>query len=413
MDIDNKFLYRNILGAIVGHLLKREYTLLTHIHRADKVLNTGIAVVELISFIYSRKDTTKGTPIHAKSKASRHLLDSNKIAFIDELFKRSDGYYAGNKSKQWRLTKLSEKILQQAINIMFDRFDDIHNTLIKCPINSGTYSSICSQHSGTLYKSVTLDLNTIKGFSLRSILNLLSLSVGYSSETNSLLVSMEHTSNTDESLGRTYNVFCRLKSSERNLLGYINYDISSALQTICLQLIQGSESDYPTLTKYATDKDYKDALRLSISRDLDIPIDDVKQKLTAFANGGISGKDKHPMYILFQEESDRLRREVLAYTAEYNPWLLEQSIAQSKRNLPEDIDWFSLEPEDSQTMARNKSSVFFFVWTYYEMLIRKAMLECLPDGIEVHDAVYSKMIVDTNYLQDIVFERTGYNITIS
>lgn len=41
------------------------------------------------------------------------------------------------------------------------------------------------------------------------------------------------------------------------------------------------------------------------------------------------------------------------------------------------------------------------------------MLECLPDGIEVHDAVYSKMIVDTNYLQDIVFERTGYNITIS
>ena len=58
-------------------------------------------------------------------------------------------------------------------------------------------------------------------------------------------------------------------------------------------------------------------------------------------------------------------------------------------------------------------TIFFFVWTYYEMLIRKAMLECLPDGIEVHDAVYSKMIVDTNYLQDIVFERTGYNITIS
>ena len=41
-------------------------------------------------------------------------------------------------------------------------------------------------------------------------------------------------------------------------------------------------------------------------------------------------------------------------------------------------------------ILRNKSSVFFFVWTYYEMLIRKAMLECLPDGIEVDDAVYSK-----------------------
>ena len=295
---------------------------------------------------------------------------------------------------------------------MFDRFDDIHNTLIKCPINSGTYSSICSQHSGTLYKSVSLDLNIIRGFSLRSILNLLSLSVGYSADTNSLLVSMEHTSNTDESLGRTYNVFCRLKSSDRKQLGYINYDISSALQTICLQLIGGSESDYPTLTKYATDKGYKDALRASISRDLKIPTDDVKKKLTAFANGGVSGKDKHPMYQVFQEESDRLRREVLAHTAEHNPWLLEQSIAQSKRHLPEDIDWFSLEPEDSQAMARNKSSVFFFVWTYYEMLIRKAMLECLPDGIEVHDAVYSKMIVDVKEIEYTILEEVGLKVVI-
>ena len=167
------------------------------------------------------------------------------------------------------------------------------------------------------------------------------------------------------------------------------------------------------MTKYATNKPYKQSLRVSISRDLNISIDDVKQKLTAFANGGVSDKDKHPMYILFQEESDRLRREVLAHTAEHNPWLLEQAIAQSRRHLPEDIDWFNLEPEDSQAMARNKSSVFFFVWTHYERLIRKAMLECLPDGIEVHDAVYSKMDVATKDLQDIIFERTGFNVLIS
>ena len=51
-------------------------------------------------------------------------------------------------------------------------------------------------------------------------------------------------------------------------------------------------------------------------------------------------------------------------------------------------------------------TIFFFVWTYYEMLIRKAMLECLPDGIEVHDAVYSKLIVDVQVIEAIVLKIT-------
>lgn len=412
IELESKFIYRNILGAIVGHLLKREYTLLKHIHKAEKIIKIGITIIELISLIYSRKDNTKGMPINAKSKAARHLLDSNKTAFIDELFNRSDGYYAGNKSKKWRLTKLSEQIVEQAIHTMIIMFDDIQYHIQKCLKNSGTYSSKCSQNGETLINTVALNINIIKTFSLRSILNLLSLSVGYSSSTTELIVSMEHTSNTNESLGRSYNVFSRLKSSERSQLSFINYDISSALQTICLQLIQASESDYPTLTKYATNKAFKANLRASIADDLGISINDVKQKLTAFANGGISGKDNHPVYVVFQEESDRLRREVLAYIAQHQPKILEQSIAQSKRNLPENIDWFNVELNDSQALARNKSSVFFFVWTYYERLIRKSMLKCLPDGIEVHDAVYSKIVVDVKVIETAIFECTGFKVII-
>ena len=63
-------------------------------------------------------------------------------------------------------------------------------------------------------------------------------------------------------------------------------------------------------------------------------------------------------------------------------------------------------------ILRNKSSVFFFVWTYYEMLIRKAMLECLPDGIEVHDAVYSKMDVDIQEIEAVIFRCSGFKVII-
>ena len=224
--------------------------------------------------------------------------------------------------------------------------------------------------------------------------------------TNSLIISCEHTSSTDETLGRNYNIFSRLRSKERLAFGYIAYDMSSALQSLCLQLIQGTKEAYPILT----DKAFKQSLRTSIANDLNIPISDVKAKLTAFANGAVSEIDKHPKYKQFQEESDRLRIEVLSHVATNKSWLLEQSIQQSKRNLPDDIDWFSLEPEDSQAMARNKSSVFFFVWTYYERLVRKAMLKVLPDGIEVHDAVYSKRLLIQKLLKILYMKKRGLKL---
>lgn len=91
---------------------------------------------------------------------------------------------------------------------------------------------------------------------------------------------------------------------------------------------------------------------------------------------------------------------------------MEQSIKQSKRNLPTDIDWFSLEPDDSQTMARNKSSVFFYIWTYYEMLIRKSMLKLFFDGVEVHDAVYSKIDVSIEVIEKEIFKYTSFKVII-
>jgi len=63
---------------------------------------------------------------------------------------------------------------------------------------------------------------------------------------------------------------------------------------------------------------------------------------------------------------------------------------------------------------RNTASVFFFVWTWYERLIQKAMLTVLPDGIELHDAVYSKMDIPVEAVQGAIRAGTdkGFDIRI-
>ena len=63
-------------------------------------------------------------------------------------------------------------------------------------------------------------------------------------------------------------------------------------------------------------------------------------------------------------------------------------------------------------ILRNKPSVLLFVWTYYERLIRKAMLECLPDGIKVHDAVYSEMDANAKKIETVIFEHMRFKVII-
>lgn len=418
---------KSALGAIVGYLLKYRYGLLGHLRKVSAIKTAGQDTIKLVVAIKSRKHGT-GTPIQSNSKAVKNLSNHNKIAWIDALFIRSGGYYAGHTAKLWKTTELTDKIISDAISIFFDKIANIQPKFIGNYIfgegttNTATYSSICSVINVTLLtnpiitkyqwydKLLFLSFGQVQNLCLSSMLHIISQTIAIVH--GHFIVSLNHTSKTNPTLGRNYNVFTRLRSAERKQLDFINYDISAALQTISLQLIQATETDYPLLTRYSKDKQFKGALREDIAKALNVPIVEVKQKLTAFANGAVSGVDKHIIYKQFQSESDKLRLQVLVHTADHTPQLLEQAKAQSRRQLPEDIDWFSANTEDSQALARSKSSVYFFIWTHYERLIRKAMLIILTDGIEVHDAVYSKMDVSTNIIEVTIFESTGFKIII-
>jgi hypothetical protein len=41
------------------------------------------------------------------------------------------------------------------------------------------------------------------------------------------------------------------------------------------------------------------------------------------------------------------------------------------------------------------------------------MLSVVDDGIPVHDAIYSKQEVKYKYLQDVVVEKTGFDLKIT
>lgn len=76
------------------------------------------------------------------------------------------------------------------------------------------------------------------------------------------------------------------------------------------------------------------------------------------------------------------------------------------------MDWVSTRRLDDAT-ERAKSSVFFFIWTYYEKQIRDAMLSVVPDGIPVHDAIYSRHQVALEDFEKAILERTGFEVKVS
>jgi hypothetical protein len=261
-----------------------------------------------------------------------------------------------------------------------------------------------------IYTILIAKISIVKQFDPKSQFSLLTQAFKFTKD--EIHVPIKHKAKVNENWGRTYNVFCSLHSHERLALGYISYDMNAALQSISLQLIKATREDYPTLWDYTHDKAYKKQIRAKIAQALGIEVGDVKAKLTAFANGSTRGVTLHPYYKLFQEESERLRRAVLKYVSETEPEVLERATEQSKRELPEELDWSDTESQETTEDMRDRASVFFFVWTWYERKIREAMLEELEDGIEVHDAVYSKQDIPAETIQNTIRDFTGFNIII-
>jgi hypothetical protein len=395
-----------LFGALLGTHLKIDTEILEKVEGLREVRTVGKHIAKVYRLVASYKHGD-GVPIHSENQSVKYILQTvgGKVGW---LFTRSRYYEVDRRAKRWKPTVGLREMVERSVHELLRVLPELGDVEFIYLVPHMSPQNGAKLDRST--KIIEIQIPGLRGFEVNSLFNLLMRIVKVTK--TSIFVPIVHEASTDEALGRNYNVFCRLRSRERLELGYISYDMNAALQSICLQLIGASRANYPVLWDYTHDKELKRRMRLEVAEALKIDLDTVKSKLTAFANGSVSGIRSHRYYKAFQEESERLRRAVLKHVQETEPEVLARAVEQSRRELPEELDWSDTESQETLDEMRDKASVFFFVWTWYERIIRKAMLTVLTDGLEVHDAVYSKMDIDPEIVRRAIHERTGFDILV-
>ena len=367
-----------------------------------------------------------GVCLHASNTSAKEVLKLDDLE-VNKLFERRDSYKAGEYSKRWKPTRVLNDLMKTSTSKLLAllKHSIEYQLMYSLPISSlppppppYVAQNSCKSYDtntvynniNTIYNIIEIDISILETFSFKSILLLLTRTLYIAN--NKIYVPIIHEACTKEEYGRTYNIFCRIKSSERNRLGYIGYDMNAALQSICLNLIKATEYDFPILYNYSFDKIYKKNMREKIAKEVGVTVNIIKSKLTAFANGYVDKSCKNELLIKFQNESELLRRKVMKHVAINYPDVLERAKEQSRRKVPDEINWYDIESDKTISLIKTEASIFFFVWTWFERLIRKAILTVLPDGIEVHDAVYSKMKIDPQIVQDAIYRETDFKVII-
>ena len=400
----------SIYGVILGTLLKAETDVLKDISSLRSIWEAGTHLTRIQKML-SRIKRDDGVPIHSENQSAKYL---RSVIDLDVLFDRTDDYSAGTTSKRWKAKDLFTKCIKSS-NVRLLGSDVLHLfghlfPSYMSPSEDANKPFYTVSHD-KIYPPLLVSPSEIRLFETNSLFALLIRVIDF--DRGKLWIPVRNESEKAELYeGRSYNVFCALRSHERLALGYISYDMNAAMQSISLQLIGAVSKDYPILWKYTHDKNHKKAVRRQIAEDLSISIDEVKARLTAFSFGSVKDRKRHKYYTAFQKESDKLRREVLAYAEANAPKVFQDAVEQTSREVPSHAIWQDLEHEEGFKERKASASLFFFVWTHYERKIREAMLQILEDGLEVHDAVYSKMNVAAKDIEDAIFKLSGFKVVI-
>jgi DNA-binding transcriptional MerR regulator len=423
--------FLQVMGAVAGYVLRKDTDFINDIKTPTRIIRVGLEYMKLVTQVESRKGTN-GTPIHSQNRAAKYLLtELNNSTLVTSLFSRSNSFRAGAYAKSWKLTNEAELLNRRIVDLTIELVDEYNRSIVgftHSPVHLG--ESLCTGKSVKLGKLNTfrapdyflIGVQDLAKLSMRSFIQV--MSIAHPAPPSCIAVPLTNLASVDPEKGRTYNIFSRLRSSERKALGYHSYDISGGLQIICFNILyhyphskyhefDDLQAAFSVIFNYGFDPKYKNKLRQKIADDLDLSIDEVKRLLTAYANGSQKQVGKSTELKEFSEQSDQLRREVIAVINTYEPELLKSAIEQSKNSFPEDQDWQNIEKEKSGKHARDKASVFFFIWTYFEKQIRDVMLSIVDDGIPVHDAIYSRQELAFEVFEKAIMAQTAFEVRIS
>lgn len=327
--------------------------------------------------------------INSSNQYIRYLNEQDIKQLKRDLFKLSDerSYQVGVFSMKYEPTILMESIIKKVLDLVQDIEFKVNDDLDIHELN------------------FILPKLLLKQIKLRDIMLLLSNCIGYKKSGFIIRPSL-----TDFQFSRVYSVLTSISSDTRKLLGFINYDIGSALQTICMQLVDDN-SLYPLHVELMNDKN---SFRQKVANEASEDLAWVKKELSSADNKDSMPKKyaNFPTLKSYFEEALVLRKEVIDHA---EPITLARATEFAK------VKWEKIGLDSKgkpifEADGKKESSVFFFIWTQSERLIREAMINCFDNPSschQVHDAVYSRQDIDPKVIEDKVLKVTSFKIQIS
>lgn len=377
----SKIDFINILHILTAMALK-DHRYIDNRFAINKQTTYGERVFELYNIIIQGSGR-----VLAKNKHMRWFNEQDTKQLKAKLFYTSNCSYQSNGySMEYTPTKAADTLF----STVFDYFKTIE--FATNDINLEDLDFI-----------VTIDV--LQNIKLQDSIILLKHCIGYN---NGLIIRPKLT---DTQNSRIYSLFTSISSNTRKQLGYINYDIGAALQTITLQLVK-DPNIYPLHQELMRDKHtFRDKVMKETAKDIKW----VKKELSKIDNLNDLPKKytQYPTLTQYYQEAVVLRKEVIS-NCDKNKLEVATSLAKHQWNKV----WSKEKHEFIFTKSSEfkESSLFFFIWTQYERIIREAMVKTFSNPKychQVHDAVYSKEKIYNKIIEQKVLDETGFVVQIS
>lgn len=359
-----------------------------HGHFASSTgFKTGYAYANAVNNLYYAM-SLRGYRVHSDNSDLRYLQKHDKKYSFTALFERKGNYLPGLRSSKTWFTNYSEMVI----------LPDALSFVLEMP-----FASIIPDENDIVVTTEMIKSLTIQ----RDLFILMSQFKGL--HAGSFVI---HTKKLDEQDSRVYSVWTSISSKSRLALGFNNYDIDSALQSIVFNFLDVSH--YPEHEKLVSDKK---VYRQLIMSELDCDYNRAKRLLSAADNGQEnSARSKSPTLMAYSKECEQMVDEFTKLMKETRHRIYTKATRHAKHLYNKVWNRDKKKYDFIYLEEYNKYSLFFFLWSQIEREIRDVMISVFENPyqvLEVHDAVYSRETVDNKTIENAIFQKLGYIITIS
>ncbi len=244
----------------------------------------------------------------------------------------------------------------------------------------------------------SFDFNKMMEISIRDRMSILAHSIGVKDGRVWVEINIK-----DNGFNRIYSLINTISSKSR--LELHERDVGTAQQTIMMNIVDGSEKDYPLFYRLINDKI---AFRNEVMELIGCDYDKAKEHITAITNGRdvnwyYKNKAVKKKLMKLYFEAKKLSQAFMYEVKMSHPFVYKQALALAKE----------ADTEDFAIGGKRFYGVLAHSYTHFERQIRDAMKSCYAMPVyDVHDAVYSRETIEPDVLEKAVLDQTRFKVKI-